>query len=178
MHCMAANNTLLCVHRNPDQLSLLQESGYKLITASNGCEALRLFMSRPVDAIVLEYHLGLLDGGVVADEIKRVRPDVPVVMLADHLELPDGALKSVDALVTKSDGAHFLLATVHFMLNERPAQRLENKGKAQSPRHFRGPTRLATGRSAANPSKPAVDQKNEPFPEGVWQSIRNGTLQF
>jgi len=25
-------------------------------------------------------------------------------------------LKSVDALVTKSDGAHFLLATVHFML--------------------------------------------------------------
>jgi hypothetical protein len=28
--------------------------------------------------------------------------------------LPDGALKSVDALVAKSDGPHFLLATIHF----------------------------------------------------------------
>lgn len=159
-------------------MSLLQESGYELITTSNGSEALRLFMSRPVDAIVLEYHLGLLDGAVIADEIKRVCPELPVVMVADHLELPDGALKSVDALVTKSDGAHFLLATVHFMLHGRPAQRLENKDKTQSPRHFRGPARLAAGDSAANPSRPPVDQKNAPFSEGVWQNIRNGTIQF
>src|ERR1700735_1085939 len=107
MHCMAANNTLRCVHRNPDQLSSLQEGGYELVTACNGREALRLFMTRLVDEIVLEYNLGLLDGAVGADQIKRVCPEVPIVMLAEHLELPDGALKSVDALVTKSDGDHF-----------------------------------------------------------------------
>lgn len=133
---MSANNTVLCVHRNPDQLGLLEEHGYELITATTGCEGLRLFMSRPVDAIVLEYHLGLLDGKVIADEIKRVRPTVPIVMLTDHLELPDGALRSVDAVVTKSDGAHFLLATVHFMLNVRPAQRREDKAKASTPQTF------------------------------------------
>ena len=66
-------------------------------------------MSRPVDAIVLKYHLGLLDGAVVAAEIKRIKPQLPIVMLADHLELPEEALKSVDALVTKSDGVHFLV---------------------------------------------------------------------
>src|ERR1700719_1254870 len=136
---MAAINTLLCVHRNPDQLSLLEEHGYELITAISGCEGLRLLMSRPVDAIVLEYHLGLLDGTIIggatiADEIKRVRPAVPIVMLVDHLELPDGALKSADAVVTKSDGAHFLLATVHFMLNVRPAQRHDPKVNAQTPK--------------------------------------------
>jgi hypothetical protein len=88
-----------------------------------------------VDAIVLEYYLGLLDGSVIAAEIKKLRPELPIVMLADDLELPDGALKSVDALVTKSDGAHFLWATVHFVLNVRPAQRLEEKLKTQVPVH-------------------------------------------
>jgi DNA-binding response OmpR family regulator len=73
---MAASRTLLCIHRDPAQLSLLQESGYELVTATS--EGLRLFMSRPVDAIVLEYHLGLLDGGIVADAIKQVHPTVPI----------------------------------------------------------------------------------------------------
>ena len=84
---MAANSTLLCIHRDPGQLSLLQEHGYELVTASNGHDGLRLFMSRPVDAIVLEYHLGLLDGTVIAAEIKQVKPQVPIVMLAENLEL-------------------------------------------------------------------------------------------
>jgi len=117
---MASNSTVLCIHRDPAQLTLLQENGYELVTASNGSEGLRILMTRPVDAIVLEYHLGLLDGAAVATEIKKIKPQLPIVMLADHLELPDGALKSVDALVTKADGAHFLWATVHFVLNVKP----------------------------------------------------------
>ena len=119
---MATNSTLLCIHRDPAQLSLLQENGYELVTATNGHDGLRLFMSRPVDAIVLDYHLGLLNGAVVAAEIKQIKPQVPIVMLIDSLELPEGALKSADALVTKSDGAHFLLATVHSVLSVKPAQ--------------------------------------------------------
>ena len=71
---MATNSTLLCIHRDPAQLSLLRENGYELVTATNGHDGLRLFASQPVDAIVLEYHLGLLDGAVIAAEIKRVRP--------------------------------------------------------------------------------------------------------
>src|ERR1700690_3356642 len=87
---MGDNATLLCIHRDPAQLTLLQENGYELLTATTGHEGLRLFASQPVDAIVLEYHLGLLDGTFVASEIKRLRPTIPIVMLADNLELPDG----------------------------------------------------------------------------------------
>jgi DNA-binding response OmpR family regulator len=124
---MAANGTLLCIHREPAQLRLLEEHGYKLVTAANGHEGLRLFMSRHVDAIVLEYHLGLLDGATIASEIKQVRPTIPIVMLTEHMDLPDAALESVDALVAKDDGPHFLLATVHFVLNIKPAQPNERK---------------------------------------------------
>jgi DNA-binding response OmpR family regulator len=151
-----------------------------LLTASNGCEGLRLFMSRPVDAVVLEYQLGLLDGGVVAAEIKKVKPQVPIVMLAENVELPEDALKSVDALVAKSDGPHFLLATVHFVLNVKPTYRHDAKLRAQTPVHLRRPSRLREGseRRPANPAQTATNEKNAPFSPRVWRSIRDGTLQF
>jgi DNA-binding response OmpR family regulator len=176
---MAANSTVLCIHRDPAQLSMLQENGYDLVTATNGHEGLRLFASRPVDAIVLEYHLGLLDGAVIADEIKRVRPTVPIVMLTDHLELPNGALKSVDALVTKSDGSHFLLATVHFVLSVKPARRDDGKPRARIPVHLRRPgrSREAAGLQATVPQT-AMNEKDAPFSPSVWRAIRNGGVQF
>ena len=122
---MASSSTLLCIHRDPAQLELLKEAGYGLVTAINGSDGLRLLMSRPVDAIVIEYYLGLLNGADVADEIKRVNPQIPIVMIADHLEMPEGALKSVDAFVAKSDGPHFLLTTIHSVLQTKQAAELD-----------------------------------------------------
>src|ERR1022692_796617 len=170
---MATNNTLLCIHRDPAQLNLLQENGYDLVTATNGHEGLRLFASRPVDAIVLEYHLGLLDGAVIADEIKRVRPDVPIVMLTEHLELPNGALKSVDALVVKSDGANFLLATVHFVLSVKPVRRDDGKPRVRIPAHLRrlGRSREGSTGLLTNAPHAAMSEKDMPFPPGVWRAI-------
>jgi CheY-like chemotaxis protein len=118
--------TVLFIHRDPPHLTLLNEKGYGVVTASNGCEGLRLLMTRTVDAVVVEYYLGLLDGAIVADEIKQVRPHLPVVMVADPLGLPHEALKSVDTLVDKSDGPHFVWAALHFLLNTKARQdRLE-----------------------------------------------------
>jgi len=151
---MATNNTILSIRRDPDQLTLLQENGYALLTASNSHDSLRLFASEPVDAIVLDYHLGLLDGTVVANEIKRVQPTIPIVTVADDLELPYDALNSVDALVTKSDGAHFLWATIHFVLNGKPARSREAKHGPQS-----------------KPSPAPKDARE-------WRNIRAGSVQF
>jgi CheY-like chemotaxis protein len=174
---MATSRTLLCIHRDPAQLSPLQDSGYELVTATNGSEGLRLFMTRPVDAILLEYHLGLLDGGIVAEAIKQVRPTVPIVMLSDNLELPDGALNSVDALVTRSDGTHFLWATVNFVLSGKPVKGCEAKLKTQAPERLR---RL--GKPAGQPddlrTKPSPALADMPFSAEEWKSIRKGTVRF
>ena len=177
---MADNGTLLCIHRDPAQLRLLQENGYELVTASNGSEGLRLLMTRPVDAIVIEYHLGLLDGAVVATEIKKAKPQIPIVMLTDHLELPDGALKSVDALVTKADGAHFLWATVHFILNVKPNPREQATLSAQVPTRHRRPDSLPrrADRGRANPSHWTTDHRDTPFSSRVWRSILDGNIGF
>lgn len=78
---MAANPVLLCIHRDPDRMRVLQENGYELLTAATGQEALGVLGTRPVDAIVLEYNDGLCDGSAVASEIKQVRPNMPIIML-------------------------------------------------------------------------------------------------
>ena len=144
---MANNGTLLCIHRDSAQLGVLQENGYELLTATSGSEGLRLLMTRSVDAIVLEHHLGLLDGAVVAAEIKKAKPQLPIVMLVDHLELPYEALKSVDALVTKADGAHFLWATIHFILNVKSNPREQSSLSAQAPIRHHRPEQFAGRRS-------------------------------
>jgi DNA-binding response OmpR family regulator len=177
---MGSNSTLLCIHRDPDQLSLLKEGGYHLATATNGSDGLRLFMSRPVDAVVLEYHLGRLDGAAVADEIKHIRPEVPIVLLTDHVELPADALRSVDALVVKSDGCHFLLATVHFVLNVKPEQRRTSKPRTETSAHLRRPgrPRATPEPGQVNPPQLLADPRGAPFSRKVWQCIWDGTIQF
>ena len=77
--CMATHHTLLCIHRDPAQLSLLKENGYELVTAGSGSDALQLLMSQSVDAVVLDYELSLLQGAAVAEEMKEVKPQVPIV---------------------------------------------------------------------------------------------------
>jgi DNA-binding response OmpR family regulator len=158
---------------------MLQENGYELATATNGSDGLRLFMSRPVDAVVLEHQLSHADGTAIADEIKQARPEIPIVMLVDHMEMPSTILRSVDALVAKSDGAHFLWATVHFVLNAKPARRGEAKLSAEMPetqeRHevSRGAERLDPASSL-----PAAAERDAPFSRELWQRIHDGEINF
>ena len=163
---MGTASTLLCIHRDPSQLRVLQEKGYQLATATNGSDGLRLLMSRPVDAVVLEHHLSHVGGTAIADEIKRARPEVPIVMLVDHLELSASALQSVDALVAKADGAHFLWATVDFVLNVKPGQRREASLRAQRPDAQRGRvvSRRASHSEPANPGRHGKTGKDASFP--------------
>jgi DNA-binding response OmpR family regulator len=175
---MAANSTLLCIHRDPAQLSLLKKNGYELLTATNARDGLRLFMLQTVDAIVIEYHLGLLDGAVVAAEIKQVQPRVPIVMLADHSELPEGALKSVDVLVAKSKGPQFLSEAVRFALSLKPDQGRDRKVNDR-PRQKAGlgETRMPRGARSVTPV-PTQDDEKDPFSPELWEGILDGTLQF
>jgi CheY-like chemotaxis protein len=174
---MATNSTLLCIHRNPSELSQLQQH-YELVTATSGHEGLLLFMTHPVDAIVLDHQLGRLDGGVVAAAIKKVKPSVPIVMLAGEVDLPEDALQGVDALVAESDGPITLLETVHSVLSGKAAPAHEGGLESPAaPRHLR---RSWDGveRRRAILAQLALDLRDVSFSEKIWRSIRRGVIRF
>jgi DNA-binding NarL/FixJ family response regulator len=141
---------------------------------------LQLFMSQPVDAIVLDYQLGLLDGGVVAAAIKKVKPQVPIVMLADHMNIPVAAINVVDALVVKSDLARSLLETVQSVLNVKPVRVYHAKLRPETQECIPSRRKSWDGveRRRTLLAQLASEEKQVPFSRKVWRSIRNGTIQF
>lgn len=179
---MVLNSTVLCIHCDPEQLTLLKEKGYGLVTATNGSDGLRLLMTETVDAVVLEYYLGRWNGADVAEEIRHVRPHLPIVMVADPQALPHGALESVDTLVDESAGPHFLWAAVHFLLSAKPEQggypireRPMMEGWMTEGRTIEGhlPGRTVS-RKRARQLKHLVAARVEEtnlFPAGHWKSI-------
>jgi hypothetical protein len=111
-----------------------------------------------------------VDGAVVAAEIKQLKPQVPIVMLADKRELPDCAWKAVDAIVAKADAPRFLLQTIESVLCLKPAQARDENAVARSSTLSDGPSfELAMD---------DVVRKEAPFPATVWRSIRKGSVRF
>jgi|SRR5579863_1040161 len=78
--------TVLCVEHHPASLNALQcrleNAGYKVISASNGREAVSSFAEQPVDGVLLEYDLPDRTGTDVRQEMKRIKPGIPVLLFA------------------------------------------------------------------------------------------------
>jgi DNA-binding response OmpR family regulator len=61
---------------------MLETAGYEVTAATNGDQALYLLTSRQVDGVLLEYDLPDATGSAVRAEMKRIKPDVPVLLFA------------------------------------------------------------------------------------------------
>jgi len=99
--------TVLCVEDEELQLKarrmLFEAAGYRVIEARSAKRAIDLFSSQQVDAVVMDYWLSDKDGNgtVVAEQMKRMHPRIPILMLSGFTALPgEGAL--VDSWIRKS----------------------------------------------------------------------------
>ncbi len=102
-----SRRTVLCVEDNPMELQLrkllFESAGFIVVQARSASAALELFMSQHVDAVVLDYWLSDRNGTLVAEEMKRLQPRIPIVMLSGYSSLPgegvvvDGWLRKGEA---------------------------------------------------------------------------------
>jgi CheY-like chemotaxis protein len=77
--------------------SVLEDSGFDVVTADSGIEALGMCKNISFDVALLDYQMPLISGGQLAEEIKLLKPDVPVVLLSGRIGIPKEALVFVDA---------------------------------------------------------------------------------
>jgi CheY-like chemotaxis protein len=77
---------ILCIDDDPAILSyekaLLERSGYSVTTAASAEEGLGLVTTCNFDAVLLDYEMPSMNGCDVAFEIKRVRPELAVILLS------------------------------------------------------------------------------------------------
>ncbi len=119
---MSASPTILLVDDEPSLISLLtlvfESEGYSVLSALSGEKALRIFSATPVDLVVLDFLMPGMDGGQVAEQMRALHPEVPIVMLSACLSVPDGARGKVDAFVEKGAGTETLLGVVRRTLQD------------------------------------------------------------
>ncbi len=112
---MQGNNRLvLCVDDERVGLhvrrTLLERSGYTVLTAPDGPSGLNIFRSEPVEAVVLDYAMPGMHGGEIAARMRAEKPDIPILLLSAYVGLPSDVTKLVDVYMTKGEGAPALLA--------------------------------------------------------------------
>jgi CheY-like chemotaxis protein len=80
---------------------LLQLHGHEVLTALSGPEGLDLFVANPIEAVVLDYTMPGMNGDLVAAEMKRLKPEVKILLLSAYVDIPADALKWVDRRAVK-----------------------------------------------------------------------------
>ncbi len=134
--------TILCIDDHWNGLigrkMLLENNGYEVLEATAGDEGLELFLSHSVDAVVLDYQMPGMNGDVVAAKMKRVKPDVPIMLLSACGPLPKNKLEAVDTFLSKSKPPKIFLSTLQGLLQTKPffrrwidAWRSRNEGVRQ-----------------------------------------------
>src|ERR1700722_7301845 len=92
--------TILCIDDNDGvleyQRTLLERQGFAVLTASSARRGLQIAADNGVAAVIVDYHMPEINGHEVALEIKRLKPNTPVVMVSSDEELPSHVLEVVD----------------------------------------------------------------------------------
>jgi len=118
-----AKATILCIDDHWNGLigrkMLLEKNGYEVLEASGGDEGLKLFRSRNVDAVVVDYQMPGMNGDVVAEKIKRINSHVPIMLLSAYGPLPKSKLRAVDSFLTKSQPPRVLLSKLQGLLGDQ-----------------------------------------------------------
>ena len=116
---------LLCIDDNQDVLdcvkSFLESFGYTVLTAPSGDKGLELASVYAVDVVIVDYLMPKMNGQEVAIQMRRLKPRAPIIMLSAAVDVPEQALKSVDAFIPKDCLASELLPAVAQLRGRPPA---------------------------------------------------------
>jgi len=96
----------------------LNQLGYRVLNSSNGFEAIELSTLTGVHAVVIDLEHNRGDITVVAREIKRLRPQVPTLVLTEGT-VPVGEVHEIaDAIVSKEHDPEVLVRSLEELLDD------------------------------------------------------------
>ncbi|HET7205356.1 MAG TPA: response regulator [Terriglobales bacterium] len=94
----------------------LQQMGYSVTTARTAQEALERFSVSPFDLVLLDYLMPDSNGGDVAATMKRMKPDVRILMLSGVADVPESARAHVDAFMQKGESPTAVLDKIRELI--------------------------------------------------------------
>lgn len=118
---MANATLILCVDDDTTGLTarrlLLSIAGYAVLTAPSGTSALRLLACNNVELVITDHLLPDQTGAELVSEMKRIKPEVPVVLLTGLVDPPPG-FEQADLFLTKGMTPPEFLAEIAKLLSK------------------------------------------------------------
>src|SRR5207249_4193803 len=110
---------------------ILEHAGHTVISSTGVDEALTLFRANPVNIVVTDHLLGRQTGSDMAAEMKRTKPNVPIILLSGTSSIPE-PLVHADAFLSKTEGPQQLLNLVQqLLLSPNPALPSQPENRAE-----------------------------------------------
>lgn len=111
----------------------LEAKGYTVTLRHSGDEGLVAFKASPSDCCILDVKMPLKDGFTLAEEIRQLRPDVPIIFLTGAVQKEErirGLAIGADDYVTKPFSMEELFLRVRNLLKRSTIQQKKSE-KAQ-----------------------------------------------
>lgn len=117
--------TILCIDDHKTSVAgwclYLQSAGYSVETAYSPQEGLQLFATQPIDLVLLDYAMPEVNGREVAAMMKRMKPNVRIVMFSGVSHIPESDRSQVDAFLEKGERPNLVLQTIADLLQPEQA---------------------------------------------------------
>jgi CheY-like chemotaxis protein len=124
--CIASDEAILTFEK-----ALLERSGYAVLTAVSAQQGLGLVTE--CDAVLLDYEMPGMNVSEFAFEIKRVRPELIIILLSGS-EVPTPALALVDAFVPKLEASRQLRTMIAELCSRTPDEQQKQERFQQEAR--------------------------------------------
>lgn len=116
---MRPKKVILCVDDNEQELSvtsfMLSTNGYRVISVTNGQDAISVFASEPVDLVLTDQGMPQMNGCQLIGRLKQIASHVPMILLGDPQSMA-GEIHLADALIAKKNCTpHELLERIKIM---------------------------------------------------------------
>ena len=110
---LSSKHSILCVDEDEGLLRLrkasLEDAGYAVLIATTGARALELLTDSPVCLVLSGHMVRATTGNALAAEMKRIKPDVPVILFSGNIPLQ---LANIDVYVNKGESTEEFLKIV------------------------------------------------------------------
>jgi two-component system, OmpR family, response regulator CpxR len=110
---------ILCVDDNEQELSVLKfmlaTNGYRVVSATNGQEAIGIFAEIAVDLVLADFAMPQMNGNQLVDRLKQLAPHIPMILLGDPQKMGSD-IHAADVLLGKKNcSAQELLERIKVM---------------------------------------------------------------
>jgi two-component system response regulator CpxR len=103
---MRPKKVILCIDDNEQELSVLKfmlaTNGYRVVSATNGREAIGIFSETSVDLVLADYSMPQMNGCQLVERLKQIAAHVPMILLGDPQKMA-GEMHAADALLAKKN---------------------------------------------------------------------------